>query len=109
MQQLLEKGLVKSLGVSNFSVKQIKEIVNETQVTPQGTQLNWTELTASVNQVELHPYLVQKELVDYCLSNGIEVEAYSPLGSGNFDGFLKFKDTIMQKRHQCCWKMIQYF
>ena len=44
-----------------------------------------------MNQVELHPYLVQKELVDYCISNGIEVEAYSPLGSGNFVWLLKIE------------------
>ena len=69
MIKLKEAGKVKSVGVSNFNIEQLERIIKETGVVP------------SVNQVELHPYLPQKELVEYCKKKGIVVTAYSPLGT----------------------------
>ncbi|XP_071827946.1 aldo-keto reductase 1B-like [Apostichopus japonicus] len=70
MEQLVQKGLVKSIGVSNFNISQIKEI----QALP-------NKVPISNNQIELSPYLVQDDLVSFCKSQGITVTAYSPLGS----------------------------
>ncbi len=69
-QALLEDGLTNSIGVSNFSIEQLSELVQDSETPP------------AVNQIELHPYLTQKELVAYCRKNGIAITAYSSLGHG---------------------------
>ena len=72
--QALEKikaaGGAKSIGVSNYTIKHLEEM-----------KLYATE-TPAVNQVELHIFLQQPELVDYCRKHGIVAEAYSPLAHG---------------------------
>jgi alcohol dehydrogenase (NADP+) len=69
MLKLCDKGLVKSVGVSNFSVSKLEQLSIQSGVVP------------TVNQVELHPYNPQNELLDYCRDNSIHLTAYSPLGS----------------------------
>ncbi|ELR19870.1 oxidoreductase, aldo/keto reductase, putative [Acanthamoeba castellanii str. Neff] len=69
LEELQKQGLAKSIGVSNFTVKQLEELLADAQVVP------------AVNQVEFHPYLFQAELLNYCTSKGIVLTAYSPLGS----------------------------
>lgn len=71
MQSLLDRGVCRSLGVSNFTVRHLVELVEQTGVVP------------VVNQVEFSPFLYQRELLDYCKSNKIIVEAYSPLARGS--------------------------
>jgi 2,5-diketo-D-gluconate reductase A len=68
--ELKEEGRVKSVGVSNFSVSHLKQIIDATGVVP------------SVNQIELHPRFQQKELAAYHLEHGITTESWSPLGHG---------------------------
>ncbi|KAI1299358.1 Aldo-keto reductase family 1 member A1-A [Halotydeus destructor] len=69
MEKVLNLGLASSIGVSNFSEKQVQHLLDNASVTP------------AVNQIEHHPYLTQKQLVDYCKSKGIVITAHSPLGS----------------------------
>jgi len=69
LEKLKEEGLVRHIGLSNFSVKQTEEILSFAKVHP------------SVNQVELTPYLNQKELREYSNSKNIHITAYSPLGT----------------------------
>ncbi|XP_022086618.1 alcohol dehydrogenase [NADP(+)] A-like isoform X3 [Acanthaster planci] len=69
MEQLVAKGKCKAIGVSNFNLQMIKDVQAIKKV------------PIANNQIELHPYLVQEELVRYCLDNNISVTAYSPLGS----------------------------
>ncbi|CDO93720.1 unnamed protein product [Kluyveromyces dobzhanskii CBS 2104] len=71
MEKLPKTGKTKAVGVSNFSVKNIEELLSSRP----------NVLVPAVNQVEIHPQLPQTELVDFCQSKGIVVEAYCPLGS----------------------------
>ncbi|MBW2983402.1 aldo/keto reductase [Candidatus Woesearchaeota archaeon] len=73
LKELQDQGKVKSVGVSNFTVKHLEETL------PIAEDVG---LKISVNQVEFHPHLYQKELLEYCLRNGIVVTAYSPLAQG---------------------------
>jgi len=70
MGTLLKKGRCRAIGVSNFTIRHLEELIEESHVIP------------SVNQVEFHPFLYQKELLKYCQKRGIQVEAYSPLARG---------------------------
>jgi len=76
MGKLHREGKAKAIGVSNFTIRHIKELIENTDVVP------------AVNQVEFHPYLYQKELLDFCNEKGIKLEAYSPLTHGE-----KLNDT----------------
>ncbi|GEQ69789.1 hypothetical protein JCM33374_g3463 [Metschnikowia sp. JCM 33374] len=71
MQSLVVSGKAKSIGVSNMSIKNLRTLLGSKDVT----------VKPVVNQVELHPYLPQNELLEYCKRENIILEAYSPLGS----------------------------
>ena len=77
MEAAHAEGLTRHLGVSNFSAKKVEDLLAHAKVKPE------------VNQIELHPFLQQTALVDYCTSQGIHVTGYSPLGSGDRPEFLK--------------------
>jgi diketogulonate reductase-like aldo/keto reductase len=70
MIQLLKSGKVRAIGVSNYDIFQLQEILQNFDVEP------------SVNQVEFHPFLFQEELLQFCGDNHIQLEAYSPLTRG---------------------------
>jgi diketogulonate reductase-like aldo/keto reductase len=70
MIRLREEGLVRSIGVSNFTVEHIERLEKETGVLP------------SVNQIELHPFFPQDELRAFHAGKGIVTESWSPLGRG---------------------------
>ncbi|KPM41524.1 hypothetical protein AK830_g5039 [Neonectria ditissima] len=71
LEQIHGEGKARSIGVSNFGVRHLEEM-REYAIT-------WPP---SVNQIELHPWCQQRELVSYCESHGIVVQAYSPLATG---------------------------
>lgn len=71
MQKLLDLGKTKSIGVSNFSITNLKKLLNAPTTT----------VKPVVNQVELHPYLPQHKLLQFAKENDIVLESYSPLGS----------------------------
>ncbi|KAJ3859535.1 NADP-dependent oxidoreductase domain-containing protein [Lentinula edodes] len=60
---------IKAIGVSNFSVEYLKRLLSNSEVVP------------AANQIELHPSCPQQEVIDLCVSKGIAVTGYSPLGS----------------------------
>jgi diketogulonate reductase-like aldo/keto reductase len=70
MIQILRAGKVRAIGVSNYDIFQLQEVLQNFDVTP------------SVNQVEFHPFLFQEELLQFCNDNSIQLEAYSPLTRG---------------------------
>lgn len=70
MVRLREKGLVRSIGVSNFNTRMLQRLIDETGVTP------------VVNQVELHPYFPQADLRAFHTEHGIRTQSWSPLARG---------------------------
>ncbi|KAK7546783.1 aldehyde reductase [Phyllosticta citricarpa] len=73
MEALVEKGKVRSIGVSNFTSERIEKLLETAKIKP------------AVNQIELHPYFQQPALLDWHKKNGIVVEAYSPLGNNIYN------------------------
>lgn len=71
MEKLYEDGKAKAIGVSNWTIPQLEDMAKFAKVQPH------------VNQIEIHPFLPNTELVNYCFSKNIMPEAYSPLGSQN--------------------------
>lgn len=69
MEKIVETGKAKSIGVSNFNIKQVDRILKNCKIPP------------ATNQVELHIYLQQPELVEFLQKNNVTVTAYSPLGT----------------------------
>lgn len=69
MEKLVATGKVKAIGVSNYSVRYLEELLPVAEIVP------------AVNQIENHPSLPQQEIVDFCNAKGILITAYSPLGS----------------------------
>ncbi len=69
MEKLLATGKVKAIGVANYSVRYLKELLEVATIVP------------AVDQIESHPNLPQQDIVDFCHSKGIHVTAYSPFGS----------------------------
>ncbi len=80
MIEAKNQGLIKNIGVSNFSIKKLEDLIDQTEDFP------------TVNQVELHPYLHQDELLQFCQSHKIHLTAYSPLGSGDRTPQMKADD-----------------
>jgi diketogulonate reductase-like aldo/keto reductase len=69
LQKIYSEGLANNIGVSNYTVRHLQELLAETDVVP------------AVNQIEFHPFIYeqQKEVLEFCREKGIVVEAYSPL------------------------------
>ena len=70
MERALERGLARSVGVSNFGVRELDRVVGASQARP------------AVNQIQLSPFEYRRRLIDACDRHGIAVEAYSPLTTG---------------------------
>ncbi|HYS73001.1 MAG TPA: aldo/keto reductase [Thermoplasmata archaeon] len=68
---LKEKGLARSIGVSNYTIRHLEELLSASPIPP------------SVNQVEFHPFLYQADLLAFCQGHRIQLEAYSPLTRGH--------------------------
>lgn len=79
MESLYRDGFVKNIGVCNFKIHHLEALKKTAHIIP------------FVDQVELHPGMPQSDLIDYCKSEGIAVEASSPLGNGKIleNGVLK--------------------
>jgi len=70
-----ERGLTRSIGVSNHLVPHLERIVEATGVVP------------AVNQIELHPAYQQREITDWAAAHGVLIESWGPLGQGKYDLF----------------------
>lgn len=81
MEKLVDNGLAKNIGVSNMSIKKLKDVLSYARIVP------------AVNQVEVHPYFRNQELIEFCASNGVHVTAYSSLGTPSSAGHLVKKSA----------------
>ncbi|WP_306009427.1 aldo/keto reductase [Bacillus sp. MMSF_3328] len=70
LEKLYKDGRVRAIGVSNFHVHHLEDLLETAEVVPM------------VNQVEYHPHLAQLELREFCKQKGIQLEAWSPLKQG---------------------------
>lgn len=73
LEKLYRDGSVRAIGVSNFQVHHLQDLMADAEIKPM------------VNQVEYHPLLTQQELLSFCKDNHIQLEAWSPLMQGNLD------------------------
>jgi len=84
LEQLVEKGLCKAIGISNYTIKKTEDLLKTAKIMP------------ACNQVECHPYFRQEELKKYCDSKGIVVAGYSPLGSNDRPkGMIRKDDPVV--------------
>lgn len=70
LEKLYESGLARAIGVSNFQIHHLKDILATCKIVP------------AINQVEFHPELRQRMLHNYCAEHRLQLEAYAPLGQG---------------------------
>lgn len=84
LEKLYNEGRVKAIGVSNYTVNHLKDLLKDSEISPM------------INQIEFHPKLIQPELMDFCNKNNIQIEAWSPLMRG---GIFKIKllDELSKK------------
>lgn len=67
MEKLLEQGKCKSIGVSNFMISHLEQLLQNTSVIP------------AVNQIEFNPFMYDTDVYNYCINKNIIVEAYTPI------------------------------
>lgn len=84
MEALVEKGLVKNIGLCNVGVSQLRDLMSHAKIKP------------SVLQVEIHPYNNQSQLLRFCRDNGVAVTGFSNLGGGSY------VDLGMAKQTESC-------
>ncbi len=74
LEELYRDGLLRAIGVSNYSREQLEELVDHAEVPP------------AVNQIELNPFVRQRDVEGFCLERGVAIQAYQPLGrASRFD------------------------
>jgi len=86
MEKIKEKGLARSIGVSNFNQFQLGRVLKEGKIKP------------AVNQIEIHPYLTQENMVNFCKKNKVIVTAYSPFGSPDNPWLKKDYKPVLQDK-----------
>lgn len=80
LETLLDTGQCRAIGVSNYMIHHLEELLSHARIIP------------AVNQVEFTPFLYLKDLLDFCRTHGIQLESYSPLTRGK-----KFNHPLLQE------------
>jgi diketogulonate reductase-like aldo/keto reductase len=86
MEELVKKGKTRAIGVSNFSISELKDVI-----------LYAKDIPISCNQIEVHPWLPQKELIAFGNEQGILTTCYSPFAGQKADGETLLKDEKVKK------------
>ncbi|PII83298.1 2,5-diketo-D-gluconic acid reductase [Leucobacter sp. OLCALW19] len=85
--EIIGSGRARSIGVSNFEIEHLRELLDETGVVP------------AVNQIELHPLHQRRELREFCAAHGIAIEAWGPLAQGKSNLFERDAITVAAAAH----------
>jgi len=96
LERLYEEGRVRAIGVSNFTVRHLEELYGACQVMP------------AVNQVEMSPFLYQKELLEHCRGRNVLVTAFSPLARGQALGDPVLAEVAARHRRSPAQVMIRW-
>ena len=91
MEDLVRAGLVKNIGVCNFGVSLLRDLLSYAQIPP------------AVLQVELHPYLTQEKLLRFCRDSNIAVTAFSPLAAQSYFsiGMARSDESVLEQHVIC--------
>jgi len=84
LETLYKDGRVKAIGVSNFLLHHLEDLLTSVEIKPM------------VNQVEFHPYVIQQQLLDFCASHQIQSEAWSPLMQGKIFNVRRIKELALK-------------
>ena len=95
MEVLVKKWLVKDIWVSNFGIKHLETLLKVCDIVP------------SMNQIEVHPFLQQDELLDFCKSKGIAITAFAPLWSMDRPPRLKQQNEPILMEHPVILKIAE--
>ncbi|NLC65667.1 MAG: aldo/keto reductase [Clostridium sp.] len=85
LEKLYDDGLAKSIGVCNFEIHHLENLMKNTKIVP------------AINQIEIHPLISQKETIKFCKDNDIQVEAWGPLMQGKQELDIKQIEDIGYK------------
>lgn len=87
MEELVTAGLVRNIGVCNYNVALLRDLLSQAEIRP------------AVLQVELHPYLTQEKLLRFCSEEGIAVTGFSPLGAVSYVpiGMAEQNESVLDK------------
>ncbi len=97
MHKAKEEGKIRSVGASNFNIHHIEAIRKCGLPKP------------SVNQIEMHPFLAMKELIEYCQKEGILIEAYSPVAKANEKATTNQLLKSVGEKHEKTWAQVLLF
>ena len=89
MEKCADDGRIRAIGVSNFGQKQLASLMKQAHIQP------------AVDQIELHPYYIRQELLDFLKKNGILAEAWAPFGAGKAGIFADPAIAYVAKKHGC--------
>jgi diketogulonate reductase-like aldo/keto reductase len=89
LEQLYDEGLVKAIGVSNYTQRHLDELLSSCRIRP------------AVLQTEFHPHLFQPELLRFCSDNGIHLQAYSSLGTTTTNNRLLTEPVVVEVAKNC--------
>jgi len=89
MEPLVAEGLCRQIGVSNFSVLKLEALLGAAKIPP------------AANQIEMHPYLQQPAMLEFCAAHNVHLTAYAPLGSGDLSLLADATVVAISERHGC--------
>lgn len=96
MEKLYKEKRIRAIGVSNFMQHHLEDLMADTKIIPM------------VNQMEFHPYVVQQNLIDFCVSKGIQYESWSPFMQGKVFGLDICKELAKKHNKSIAQVVLRY-